>query len=71
MNGKELTELLFEMLHRERGIERVQDFEDAGIKSGGNGIVVTADGGAQFNVTITQVLHAPMSRDGSGPQRRR
>jgi hypothetical protein len=61
VDGKEVMEMIFAALEGRRGIERIQTFEDAGVRSNGLGVVVTTEGGAQFNVSMNQVRHAPSS----------
>jgi hypothetical protein len=41
------------------GCERVQDFEDFGIASSAEGVVVQTGGGDEFRISVVQTRYAP------------
>lgn len=59
MNSIEWTRVLSAAVEAEPSCERVQDFEDAGIISSAEGLVVHGRGGDEFQIMVVQTRYAP------------
>jgi hypothetical protein len=59
MNTTDLTRAIAAVLEGEPACERVQDFEDAGIVSSADGLVMHTGGGDEFRITVVQTRYAP------------
>lgn len=62
MDAIAVAHLVAAALEREPGCERVQGFEDAGIVSSAEGLVVSMGGGDEFRISVVQTRYAPTSR---------
>jgi hypothetical protein len=59
MSANDLARLIAAAVESEPACERVQDFEDAGIASSADGLVVHTGGGDEFRVSVVQTRYAP------------
>ena len=59
MTTHDLARLLIAAVESDPSCERVQDFEDAGIVSSAQGLVLQVEGGDEFQITVVQTRYAP------------
>ena len=59
MTSRELARVLAAAVENEPACERLQDFEDAGIASSAEGLVLHTGGGDEFQILVVQTRFAP------------